>query len=117
MARITGDNLKPEAAVKFALKGARIKFRANVKSLPGSPDIVVGRTALFVHGCFWHGCPAHYRRPKSNRRFWSDKLASNRRRDARAARRLRAMGYSVLTAWECSVRNSAGRLRLISRLR
>jgi DNA mismatch endonuclease (patch repair protein) len=70
------------------------------------PDFVnrARRVAVFVHGCFWHGCPAHYRAPKSNRAFWRAKLRGNVARDRRTARELRREGWRVLAVWEHSVR-------------
>jgi DNA mismatch endonuclease (patch repair protein) len=73
--------------------------------------------AVFVHGCFWHrhDCAFGRKEPKTNKKFWADKFAANVRRDRRAARRLRAMGWRVLTAWECRLRRDPeafkGRLR------
>ena len=79
----------------------------NVASLPGTPDIVLGkyRTAVFVNGCFWHGhehCRL-YSMPKTNTGFWTQKIQRNRRRDAAVAVRLQARGWKVLTVWECSL--------------
>jgi DNA mismatch endonuclease (patch repair protein) len=61
------------------------------------------RLALFVDGCFWHGCPKHATKPKNNRAFWKEKLAGNRARDQRVKRRLRAQGWRVLRIWECAL--------------
>src|SRR6185503_18520252 len=79
----------PELALRHALWRAGLRgYRLNVRSLPGSPDIVYGRVrlAVFVHGCFWHGCAscANYRPPKKNARFWREKLAENQLRDNHA---------------------------------
>lgn len=107
MAKIRGDFLGPERRLRSALRRAGVRFRRNVRSLPGSPDAVAGRVAVFVHGCFWHGCPSHYRPPKSNRPFWSAKLAGNRARDRRARRELAAAGYVVAEVWEHDLRTDA----------
>jgi DNA mismatch endonuclease (patch repair protein) len=74
------------------------------------------RVAVFVDGCFWHGCPRHGTQPRQNRRFWERKLNGNRARDRRVNRALRAKGWRVLRIWEhaLSKRNEA---RLVSRLR
>ena len=80
----------------------------------GKPDFAWPklRIALFVDGCFWHGCPRCDRPSKSNRAFWKSKIASNRRRDARVARKLRHDGWSVLRVWECRI----GEQRTVSRI-
>ena len=72
------------------------------RGIVGRPDYASKsrRVAVFVHGCFWHGCPEHYREPKSNVRFWRAKAAANRKRDARAVRRLRRAGWRVIVMWE-----------------
>lgn len=109
MRRIRGNGLWPERELRAELRRAGLRHRANARDLPGTPDVVVDHAsiAVFVHGCFWHGCPEHYRRPKSRRAFWRAKLEANRRRDRRAARQLRAVGWSVLTVWEHDVRLDA----------
>jgi DNA mismatch endonuclease, patch repair protein len=103
------------------LRSAGFCFRRNVRSLPGSPDFAnkSRRLAVFVNGCFWHhhkGCP-RATIPKRNRSFWIEKLATNRKRDARKIRQLRAMGYRVLLLWECQLEIDAGARRRFSYLR
>jgi DNA mismatch endonuclease, patch repair protein len=82
-------------------------IRGYRKQLPiaGKPDFAwpKPRVALFVDGCFWHGCPRCNRPSKSNRDFWRPKVASNRRRDRRVSRRLRKEGWCVLRVWECKI--------------
>lgn len=75
-------------------------WRRHLK-LPGTPDFAFPkfRVAIFVDGCFWHGCPRCYRRPKTNRRFWDAKVARNRARDRRTNRALRIKGWKVLRIW------------------
>src|SRR5262245_8797324 len=85
MSGIRGRNTKPELAVRKALTAAGFRYRLHSNHLPGRPDLVLAkhRCAIFVHGCFWHrhpGCKYAYT-PKSNVRFWLDKLESNVRRD------------------------------------
>ena len=91
-----------EQRARKVLRGERIKFKGNVKSLPGSPDLVIPELGLviFVNGCFWHGCPRCYTAPKHNRAWWNKKIAGNRRRDRRVTRKLRDQGYSVIHLWE-----------------
>jgi len=77
-------------------------WKYQVRNLPGKPDFVFARKriAIFVDGCFWHGCPKCYRRPHSSRRYWDAKVAGNMRRDDRIRNRLRRMGWRVLRIWE-----------------
>lgn len=81
-------------------------WRRNQK-LPGSPDFAfrAERVALFVDGCFWHGCPRCYREPKQNTEFWREKIARNAARDKRVSRQLRRTGWSVLRFWEHALRD------------
>lgn len=110
MSRIRKTDTKPELAVRDALKRKRIRY-STYNRLPGTPDIVIrdSRVVLFVHGCYWHGCPKHYRPAKSNTTYWHAKINSNQTRDRRAARKLRRAGWSVLTIWECEAINHADR--------
>lgn len=108
MSRVRTCRTAPEEAVAAMLRQLRVRFRRNVKSLPGNPDLVVAAacTAIFVHGCFWHGHPNCSRAtvPKTNRAFWKRKIAGNRRRDVRNARMLRKQGWHVVTVWQCRLR-------------
>jgi DNA mismatch endonuclease (patch repair protein) len=74
------------------------------------PDFVFkkARLAVFVDGCFWHGCPRHATKPKNNRAFWRRKLAGNRTRDLRVNRMLRRAGWRVVRIWECALGRRAG---------
>lgn len=76
------------------------------QALPGKPDFVFlqERLAVFVDGCFWHGCPKHGRRPDSNRHYWIPKLDRNKRRDIAVTRTLRNSGWRVLRFWAHSLR-------------
>ncbi len=91
-----------ERRARRVLRLEKLKFKGNVKSLPGSPDLVIPdlSLAIFVNGCFWHGCPRCYTAPKHNRAWWNKKIANNRRRDRRVTRRLRSLNYSVIHLWE-----------------
>ena len=85
-----------------------LRFRKNDKRYPGRPDVVLPKykTAVFVHGCFWHlheGCK-YAKMPKSNVEYWEEKLYKNRERDARNQEELKAMGWTVLTVWECELK-------------
>jgi DNA mismatch endonuclease (patch repair protein) len=75
--------------------------------LPGRPDLVFGQVklAVFIHGCFWHQCPkGHLPAPKANAGFWEQKFRENRLRDRAAVDSLTAMGWNVMTLWECDLR-------------
>lgn len=88
-------------------------------ALPGKPDFVfrAAKLALFVDGCFWHGCPRHGRVPDSRREYWLPKLARNKARDRAVTCTLRAAGWRVLRVWECalSAKRQAATLRRIAR--
>ncbi|MGB3526167.1 MAG: very short patch repair endonuclease [Flavobacteriales bacterium] len=108
MSRIRGKNTKPEQAMRAALSAHRIRgYRLNYAKVPGKPDIAfVGRkVAVFVHGCFWHGCPnCQPPRPKTNTDFWDRKLDRNIQRDRQKERALRQAGWRVVTVWECRLK-------------
>ncbi len=113
MASIRSKNTSPELAVRRGLHKRGFRFRIHVKSLPGTPDIVLARwkTIILVNGCFWHGhenC-SKYVTPRSNKEFWETKIARNRHRDEVTTAHLTALGWHVLTIWECE---TCGRDRL-----
>ena len=111
MARVKGRNTAPELKLRRWLHAAGYRYRLHAPGLPGRPDLVFTRrrTALFVHGCFWHGhaCPRGARAPKTNAAYWTAKIGGNRRRDAEVEARLAAQGWSVLTVWECELKAHA----------
>ncbi len=88
--------------------------------LSGKPDFVFARqrVAVFVDGCFWHGCPKHCRMPKGNRSYWAAKIGNNIARDALVTRRLRRAGWRVLRVWEHELtwRNQARLMRRIQKV-
>lgn len=95
----------PELAVRRLLHAAGLRYRVDRTPLPGlrrRADVVFGPTkvAVYVDGCFWHGCPQHGTRPAANRDWWQAKLAGNRARDADTDARLAAAGWAVLRVWE-----------------
>lgn len=99
--------MKPELAVRRAVRSLGHQFSLNAKNLPGKPDIVLrDRTeVIFVHGCFWHQHPRKgcldARLPKSNREYWLPKLERNAKRDRSVVRALRRVGWKVVVIWEC----------------
>jgi DNA mismatch endonuclease (patch repair protein) len=84
-------------------------WRLNARDLPGCPDFVFDRArlAVFVDGCFWHGCPRCHRAPGSNRDYWTQKVDRNRKRDRKVACALRAAGWTVLRVWEHDLAEAA----------
>lgn len=112
-------NRTTEERMRAALTRFRIKgWRRHSASLPGRPDFVFPRekVAVFVHGCFWHGCPRCARTSKTNQDFWREKVANNRQRDRRVTAKLRKLGYVVITIWECRLKTDAGTAAQIRRL-
>ncbi|MCC8070700.1 MAG: very short patch repair endonuclease [Bacteroidales bacterium] len=103
MARIRSRDTKPERLVRRYLFARGYRFRKNVSRLPGRPDIVLRRyhTVIFVNGCFWHGHEPHSRIPDNP--FWRQKIERNRQRDELNRQRLQALGWDVITVWECQL--------------
>jgi DNA mismatch endonuclease, patch repair protein len=102
MARVKGNNTSPERLLRSALWEAGLRYRLNYRVPAGRPDIVFPgpKVAVYVDGCFWHGCPVHYSRPRSREGFWSQKLAANTERDSRLTLRLESCGWIVVRVWE-----------------
>lgn len=107
MSRIRSQNTKPEVIVRKYLFAKGFRYRVNVKKLPGSPDIVLRkyRTAIFIHGCFWHGhenCKiAHI--PKTRTEWWKKKIQRNIERDNDTRAKLKGMGWRTMLIWECQL--------------
>lgn len=106
MKRVPGADTKPEVALRSALHRNGLRFRKNmrlaVEDVRVRADIVFQRhrVAVFVDGCFWHGCPDHFVLPKSNQEFWREKMRHNRKRDQHVTRALSKSGWTVLRYWE-----------------
>jgi DNA mismatch endonuclease (patch repair protein) len=120
MARVRQVGTTPELVVRSIVEGLGHPFATNGRELPGSPDLYDSdrKLAVLVHGCFWHRhapCAASTC-PKTNRRFWETKFAQNKTRDRRNARKLRRLGFRVLTVWGCQVRTPAKLTRLKRRI-
>lgn len=110
MSHVTGKETKPEIIVRKYLFARGLRYRKNVKRLPGTPDIVFSKykTAVFVNGCFWHGhkdCK-HSHLPSTNLEYWEKKIADNLERDERKKRELEKLGYRVLAVWQCQLKKS-----------
>lgn len=107
MSRIRGKDTKPEILLRSLLHRRGFRFRLHVPGLPGKPDIVLPRyrTVIFVHGCFWHRhewC-SNATMPKTRTEFWTKKFLKTVERDARKQAELEALGWQVLTVWECEL--------------
>lgn len=109
MSRVAQANTKPEKRVRQLLHRNGFRFRLHRRDMPGTPDIVLPsrRTAIFVHGCFWHrhaGC-RRATTPATNPERWRLKFERNVARDAAACEALNALGWCVLVVWECELRD------------
>lgn len=111
MRAIRSANTKPELVLRKALHAAGFRYRLTKKDLPCKPDIVLTKyqTAIFVHGCFWHGHSCKYfRLPQSRPEFWSNKINQNKVRDLNATSKLIQYGWKIVVVWECALRPSSG---------
>jgi DNA mismatch endonuclease (patch repair protein) len=118
MSRVRGSNTLPERLVEKFLRRCKIRFRRQDRHLPGTPDITIPKNqlAIFVNGCFWHGHPGCHlsRLPTTRRKFWSDKIQTNKKRDERVRRALRRKGWKVLTVWGCRAKSTPNLKRLLA---
>jgi len=111
MAAIKSKDMKPELVVRRIVHALGFRYRLHRKDLPGKPDLVFGsrRKVIFVHGCFWHMHPMQgcldARVPKSNRNYWSPKLARNVARDVEHIAALKELGWHALVIWECETKD------------
>lgn len=110
MSHVTGKETKPEIIVRKYLFARGLRYRKNVKRLPGTPDIVFPKykTAVFVNGCFWHGHKGckYSHLPSTNLEYWEKKIANNLERDERKKQELEGLGYRVLTVWQCQLKTT-----------
>jgi DNA mismatch endonuclease (patch repair protein) len=102
----------PEMLLRSALHRAGLRFRKDTRPVPSlkcKADVVFprARVCVFVDGCFWHGCPRHFRVPKTNGSWWKEKVEDNRARDKRKTRQLRSHGWTVLCYWEHEVKSES----------
>lgn len=105
MKSIRGKDTIPEMVVRRLTHGLGYRYRLHQRSLPGCPDLVFSarRKVIFVNGCFWHRhrCRKGQSTPSTRQAFWEKKFRGNKERDLRNRRRLRRLGWAVLTIWEC----------------
>ena len=108
MSRIKGKNTKPEMIVRKFLFSKGYRYTLHDKKLPGKPDVVLKKhkTAIQVRGCFWHGhnCKlSNY--PKTNRKYWKNKINNNKKRDRKNDKLIKKMGYKLIVINECKIRS------------
>lgn len=105
MSRIGGADTEPELALRSELWRRGYRYRLKAKTPVGRPDLVIqsSKIAIFIDGCFWHGCPDHYVRPRTRDDFWSAKLVENTARDTKHTVELEDLGWRVVRVWEHQV--------------
>jgi len=118
MSRIRGRDTKLEVSFRKALWHAGLRGWRNHYG-PHRIDVAfVGKKiAIFLDGCFWHGCPIHYRKPKTGKRYWIPKIRGNKKRDKKTTTALETEGWRVVRIWEHDLRNSDEAIRQVNRIR
>lgn len=119
MSKIGGKNTKPEILVRKFIFSKGFRYRINVKTLPGKPDIVLPKykTAIFVNGCFWYGhnCKKG-KSPSSNIDFWKEKISNNKSRDDKNSDLLIKLGWKVIIIWQCEISKIDDRIKILNKL-
>jgi DNA mismatch endonuclease (patch repair protein) len=105
MSRIRGKDTSPEMLLRRALWSAGLRYRVHYRTPAGRADLALvgAKLAVYIDGCFWHGCPEHYVRPRSRTDFWSAKLRENVERDRRQTLQLESAGWRACRLWEHEV--------------
>lgn len=120
MSRIRSKNTKPEIIVRSLLHRLGYRFRKNVNTLPGKPDIVLRKynTIIFVHGCFWHQHPwcKYCKIPSGNVEYWTGKLGGNVKRDKEHIESLKHLGWNVGIIWECEIKDRESLIQKLKRI-
>lgn len=119
MSKIGGKNTKPEILVRKFLFSKGFRYRINVKTLPGKPDIVLPKykTVIFVNGCFWHGHNCKKGKlPSSNIDFWRGKISNNKLRDDKNSDLLIKLGWKVIIIWQCEISKIDDRIKILNKL-
>ncbi|UYQ94954.1 DNA mismatch endonuclease Vsr [Chitinophaga horti] len=110
MSKIKGKDTKPEMLVRKYLFSHGFRYRVHDRRLPGNPDIVLPkyRTAIFIHGCFWHGHEGcrYFIIPKTRTEWWVSKLSRNTANDEKALTALHALGWKAIVIWECDLKKA-----------
>ena len=102
MKRVKQKDTAAELSLRSALHGSGLRYRLHrrIEGVVVDVIFVASKVAIFIDGCFWHGCPMHATFPKSNQSYWLPKLAENRERDLRQSEKLRLAGWRVIRLWE-----------------
>ena len=119
MSKISGKNTKPEILVRKFLFSKGFRYRINVKTLPGKPDIVLPKykTVIFINGCFWHGHNCKKGKlPSSNIDFWKEKISNNKLRDDKNSDLLIKLCWKVIIIWQCEVSKIDNRIKILNKL-
>ncbi|GAA3794270.1 very short patch repair endonuclease [Sphaerisporangium flaviroseum] len=100
-----GRDTKPELALRSAVHALGLRYRVSVRPLPEvrrTADLVFtkAKLAVFLDGCFWHGCPDHHTKSATNAAYWAEKIVRNRERDAETDRKLTEAGWQIMRVWE-----------------
>ena len=102
MGKIKSKDSKIEIDFRKQLWNAGFRYRKNAKNYFGKPDIVLKKykTVIFIDSCFWHGCKRHCRMPSSNKKYWKQKIKSNKQRDKEVGKYYKKIGWKVIRIWE-----------------
>ena len=111
MSRIRSKWTSQEKKIHNYLKSNKIKHKMHPK-INGKPDILLSntKTAVFLHGCFWHKCSKCYKKPKTNKKYWTVKIENNVKRDRKNAKILKEEGFNILKIWEHDIKRNFKRV-------
>ncbi|MBI2057872.1 MAG: very short patch repair endonuclease [Candidatus Yanofskybacteria bacterium] len=115
MRLVKSKETKLEKEFRKELSAVGLRYRKNVSSLPGKPDIVFGKKklAIFLDSCFWHGCRKHCRLPSSNKKYWVNKIESNIKRGRAVSKSLKGAGWTVIRIWEHGLKENISKSRML----
>lgn len=105
-----GNKSTEQIFLRFLRRHKIVGWRRHYKQLPGTPDFAFpkSRVAVFLDGCFWHGCKRCFKMPKTNRKFWAEKIEGNKKRDRLVSKAIRAKNWSVVRLWEHTLKETRG---------
>lgn len=108
MRNIRSTNTTPEKTIMSGLRKQKIYFASHVSSLAGKPDVVFRKKkiAVFIDSDFWHGHPHRFIKPKSNIKYWKEKIAGNKQRDKKVNKKLRRKGWTIIRLWEYDIKHN-----------